>query len=168
MSRTERAYLTHRERSNQKRGDCIFLSISASIPFNPSHTHRNEQYRLLLKSAGIVGPVSRFFNDTSAPEHKDTETLGRAMFENESFEEWSNVYKSNTFSIYFVTMAFLGLLAKGSEDSKEYTSCVVNITSISGVIKVAQCHVSSPACSIHLFISSFSLHIHLSCINQLD
>ncbi|KAH8104837.1 short-chain dehydrogenase [Cristinia sonorae] len=108
---------------------------------------------VLVNNAGITGPVSRFFNDTTAPEHKDAETLGRAMFEHESFEEWANVYKSNTFSIYFVTMAFLGLLAKGSEDTEGYTSCVVNITSISGIIKVAQCHFgynSAKAAASHL------------------
>lgn len=73
------------------------------------------------------------------------------MFDNESFDAWADVYRTNTFSIYFVTMAFLGLLAKGSEETEGYTSCVVNITSISGVIKVAQCHVSA---EIH-FLGSF-------------
>lgn len=93
-------------------------------------------------SAGITGPVSKFFNDLSSPEHKDPETLGRALFESESFEAWSDVYTFNTFSVFFVTTAFLGLLAKGSEDQPGYTSSVVNITSISALMKLAQNHVS--------------------------
>ena len=93
-------------------------------------------------SAGITGPVSRFLNDLSSPEHKDAETLGRALFENESFEAWTDVYRVNTFSAFFVTTAFLGLLAKGSDDKPGYTSSVVNITSISGLMKLAQNHVS--------------------------
>ena len=92
-------------------------------------------------SAGQTGPVSPFLENTSGPEHKDPETLGRAMFDNESLEEWADVYKINTFSIYFVTTAFLGLLAKGSADVPGHTSIVVNVTSISGIIKLAQNHV---------------------------
>lgn len=114
-------------------------------------------------SAGIVGPVSRFFNDTSAPQHQDAETLGRAMFE-ESTDGWSDVYRSNTLPIYFVTMAFLGLLAKGSEDTQGYTSCVVNITSISGIIKVAQCHVRGSIPSFHFLLSSCPC----CCMNEHD
>lgn len=92
-------------------------------------------------SAGQVGPVSGFFNDMSAPQHKDPGALGRALFENESFEEWSDLYRINTFSIFFVTTAFLGLLAKGAEDHQVLKASVVNITSISAIMRLAQCHV---------------------------
>lgn len=92
-------------------------------------------------SAGQTGPLSKFFNDLSAPQHQSPETLGQAMFENESFEGWADLYTINSSSIFFVTMAFLGLLAKGSEDRAGYTSCVINISSISGSWKLAQNHV---------------------------
>lgn len=85
--------------------------------------------------------MSLFFNDLNAPQHKDPESLGNALFQNESFEEWGSLYTINTFSIFFVTTAFLGLLAKGSADREGFTASVVNITSISGVIKLAQDHV---------------------------
>ncbi|KAI0795276.1 NAD(P)-binding protein [Irpex lacteus] len=108
---------------------------------------------ILVNNAGQVGPVSRFFNDLSAPEHQSPETLGEALFNNESYEQWSQVYTINSASIFFVTTAFLGLLAKGSEDNKEYPSSVVNITSISGHMKLAQNHFaynSSKAAASHL------------------
>ena len=108
-------------------------------------------------SAGITGPVSRFLNDLSSPEHKDAETLGRALFENESFEAWTDVYRVNTFSAFFVTTAFLGLLAKGGDDKPGYTSSVVNITSISGLMKLAQNHVSE---SLNLNEDPSNAHIH--------
>lgn len=85
--------------------------------------------------------MSPFLEDPNAPERKDAETLGQALFDNESFEAWSDLYQINLFSIFFVSTAFLGLLAKGSEDSEGYWSSIVNITSISGVIKLAQNHV---------------------------
>jgi NAD(P)-dependent dehydrogenase (short-subunit alcohol dehydrogenase family) len=75
-----------------------------------------------------------------APERQNAETLGLGLF-NESLDGWKDLYVINTFSVFFVTTAFLGLLAKGSEDVQGYWSNVVVITSISGVIKVAQNHV---------------------------
>ncbi|KAJ2913924.1 hypothetical protein MD484_g6488, partial [Candolleomyces efflorescens] len=108
---------------------------------------------ILVNNAGQVGPVSPFLGDPNAPERKDAETLGQALFDNESFEAWSDLYQINLFSIFFVSTAFLGLLAKGSEDSEGYWSSIVNITSISGVIKLAQnhfCYNSSKAAVGHL------------------
>lgn len=102
-------------------------------------------HSLGLCSAGQTGPLSRFFNDMDAPEHQSAETLGRALFDNESFEAWSQVYTINSSSIFFVTTAFAGLLAKGSEDQAGYQSCVVNISSISGHMKLAQNHVCTLA-----------------------
>jgi len=90
-------------------------------------------------SAGQVGPVSRFLNRKDAPEHADPETLGMAMFSEQTSEQWAKLYEINVFSMYFVTTAFLGLLAKGST---QYSSVVINITSVSGSMKLAQEHVS--------------------------
>jgi NAD(P)-dependent dehydrogenase (short-subunit alcohol dehydrogenase family) len=85
----------------------------------------------------------------SDPEHQDAETLGTALFTNESFEAWSSVYQINTFSIFFVTTALLGLLVEGSKERGNYTSSVINITSISGVIKLAQDHVCVELYHVH-------------------
>ncbi|GJE88537.1 NAD(P)-dependent dehydrogenase [Phanerochaete sordida] len=114
---------------------------------------REGKLHILVNNAGQSGPVSKFFNDMTAPEHQSAETLGQAMFKNESFEAWAELYSINSSSIFFVTMAFLGLLAKGSEDRANYTSCVVNITSISGLWKLAQnhfCYNSAKAAATHL------------------
>ena len=92
-----------------------------------------------IPSAGQVGPVYEFFNQKNAPEHADPETLGMALFNKQTSEQWAKLYEINTFSIYFVTTAFLGLLAKGGSD---YSSVVINITSVSGITKLSQRHVS--------------------------
>ncbi|KAI0084777.1 NAD(P)-binding protein [Irpex rosettiformis] len=108
---------------------------------------------ILINNAGQVGPVSRFFNNLSSPEHESPEKLGDALFNNESFEQWAQLYTINSSSIFFVTTALLGLLAKGSEDNKQYPSSVVNISSISGYMKLAQNHFaynSSKAAVSHL------------------
>jgi len=108
---------------------------------------------ILVNNAGQVGPISYFLNDPSAPERKDPETLGLALFNNESYKQWGDLYSINTFPIFFVTTAFLGLLAKGSADKVDYTSCVINTTSISGLMKLAQNHFaynSAKAAASHL------------------
>ena len=61
------------------------------------------------------------------------------MFSEQTSEQWAKLYEINVFSMYFVTTAFLGLLAKGSA---QYSSVVINITSVSGSMKLAQEHVS--------------------------
>ncbi|KAH8825048.1 NAD(P)-binding protein [Flagelloscypha sp. PMI_526] len=106
---------------------------------------------ILVNNAGQVGPTSHFFRD---PQNNDAEALGEAYFNNESFEDWSQLYQINTFSLWFTTMAFLGLLEKGTKDiGGDFIAGVVNITSISGVIKQAQdhfCYNSSKSAASHI------------------
>ncbi|KAF8895467.1 short-chain dehydrogenase [Infundibulicybe gibba] len=114
---------------------------------------KHGRIHILVNNAGQVGPTSDFLGDASAPERKDAETLGQALFDNESPEAWGELYSINTFPIFHVTTAFLGLLDKGAQDVEESTSSVINITSMSGVIKVAQNHFaynSAKAAASHL------------------
>lgn len=85
--------------------------------------------------------MSSEFNQPSPTAPKKAEEVSQYLFNNESFEEWSALYSINTFSIYFTTVAFLELLDKGSQDKPGFTSNVINITSISGLMKLAQRHV---------------------------
>lgn len=96
-----------------------------------------------------------------APERQNTESLGLGLF-NESLDGWQDLYAINTFSIFFVTTAFLGLLAKGSEDIQGYWSNVIVITSISGVIKLAQNHVRLSISTETKKIKS--THVHIVCL----
>ncbi|KAL0960937.1 hypothetical protein HGRIS_005942 [Hohenbuehelia grisea] len=110
---------------------------------------------ILVNNAGQVGPTSPWFGDLSAPQHQDAETLGRALFDHASFEDWGQLYTINTFSIFFVTTAFLGLLEKGTREREQegFLASVINTTSISGVIKLAQdhfCYNSSKGAASHL------------------
>jgi NAD(P)-dependent dehydrogenase (short-subunit alcohol dehydrogenase family) len=116
-------------------------------------SEKEGRLHILVNNAGQVGPVSSFLNDDSAPERKDASTLGQALFDNESFDAWADLYRINTSSIFFVTNAFLGLLDQGSRDKDGYTSSVINITSISGIMKLAQrhfCYNSAKAAASHL------------------
>jgi len=114
---------------------------------------REGKLHILVNNAGQVGPTSPFLGDASSPLRRNAESLGQALFDSESFESWADLYHINTFSIFFMTVAFLGLLERGSEDMPDWTSTVINITSISGLIKVAQEHFaynSAKAAASHL------------------
>ncbi|KAF8550814.1 NAD(P)-binding protein, partial [Imleria badia] len=118
-------------------------------------TLKNDEGKLhiLVNNAGQSGPQSHELNNPSPTTAKKAEEIGQYLFHNESFEEWSSLFSVNTFSVYFMTVAFLELLDKGSQDKPEFTSNVINITSVSGLIKVAQrhfCYNSSKAAASHL------------------
>ncbi|KAH9924724.1 NAD(P)-binding protein [Fomitopsis serialis] len=128
---------------NKGKGSVVPLVMDvtdkASIAAGQKVVQANEgKLHILVNNAGISGPLTPWFNDTSAPQHKDPETLGQAFFDSASYDDWSYVFGVNTFSVHFLTTAFLGLLAKGSEDEELYTSSVINITSLSGSNKLAQ------------------------------
>jgi len=88
-----------------------------------------------------LGPLVDILNNPQAPENANAETIGNALFNDDGQDAWTALYQINTFSIYYMTSAFLGLLDKGSRDVEGYTSSVINITSISGILKIAQRHV---------------------------
>lgn len=50
-------------------------------------------------------------------------------------ENWTETFQTNIVAQFFTTAAFLPLLAKGGESAPSYSSSVVNIASISGVMK---------------------------------
>ncbi|KAG7088243.1 hypothetical protein E1B28_012257 [Marasmius oreades] len=117
---------------------------------------------ILVNNAGQVGPTSLWLGNPDAPERANAETLGNALF-NEDLQGWGDLYAVNVYPVFFMTTAFLGLLDKGSKDDPRWTSNVVNITSMSGVIKLAQdhfCYNSAKGAVTHLSkILSTELHL---------
>ncbi|KAG8773816.1 hypothetical protein FRC12_002304 [Ceratobasidium sp. 428] len=85
---------------------------------------------VLFNNAADTGPVSMFFNSHPAPENKNTETLGSALFDDGSFEKWGGLYTNNVASIFLVTSDFLGLLQKASYTRGAWSASVVNISSV--------------------------------------
>lgn len=69
-------------------------------------------------------------------------------------EAWADTMKTNVTAVYYMSMAFLPLLAKGRNVTPGYTSSVVNITSISGFMKGSSsgqfAYASSKAAATHL------------------
>lgn len=103
---------------------------------------------LLVNNAGISS-ASFETEASSATEMK------RKLFDEKSaqFDDWTDVYRTNVASIYFVSLAFLPLLEKSTQRHQGWSSSIINISSISGMVKTAQHHFSynaSKAAAIHV------------------
>lgn len=103
---------------------------------------------VLVNNAGIDGA-------TVETEAKSAEEFKKNLFDDEkqTFEDWSTIYQTNVASTYFMTTAFLPLLQKSSEIHHGYSGTVINIASISGMVKDPQHHFNynaSKAATIHL------------------
>jgi len=93
---------------------------------------------ILVNNAGQTGPVSPFIYARNS--HMTASSFGDALFESESFEDWADNMSINVSAYYFVSAAFLGLLGAGAESRQGVSSCIVNITSTSGLAKISQDH----------------------------
>jgi len=103
---------------------------------------------ILVNNAGISG-------NTFETEASSAQELKKKLFDPDTatFEDWTSVYRTNVAQLYFMTTAFLPLLQKSSESHQGWHSTVLNITSISGLVKSAQHHFqynASKAAAQHL------------------
>lgn len=110
---------------------------------------REKHLSILINNAGISSSAK----DDTDREHP--EGLKETLFDQDANnpEEWESVYRTNVCQLYFMTAAFLPLLSRGTEAEHGFSSTVINISSISGIVKVSQHHFAyntSKAAAIHL------------------
>ncbi|KAI5887550.1 NAD(P)-binding protein [Schizophyllum commune H4-8] len=118
---------------------------------------------ILVNNAGQSGPRSMWMSDASAPQNGDAEAFGMGLLAEEQGPfpsgtpekkgNWADLFAINTLAPFSVTTAFLGLLAKGSERHGAYSASVINVTSMSGTLKLAQnffAYGASKAATAHL------------------
>lgn len=109
---------------------------------------REECLCILINNAGISGA-------TMQTEAGSAEEMKRNLFDNEksTVEDWTDVYRTNVAQVFFATAAFLPLLEKSSKRFPGWSGTVINISSISGLVKTAQHHFAynaSKGAAIHL------------------
>lgn len=118
---------------------------------------REKAVHILINNAGITNAKSQNTELSDAGQLRDelfpdkekvySQEMGKDVTAN-SFEEWENIFRTNVAQVYYVTSSFLPLLQRGSDvridaarrQSTGYTSSVINISSISGLIKSSQHH----------------------------
>ncbi|SPO28817.1 related to NAD(P)H-dependent oxidoreductase [Ustilago trichophora] len=104
---------------------------------------------ILVNNAGVEGPCTKFPPESVSS--LSAQDLSAAHLSSETFESWDTLFRINTASIFFSTMTFLPLLHASHTD--RWTSAVINITSISGIVKLSQYHYAynaSKAAANHL------------------
>lgn len=109
---------------------------------------KERQLDILINNAGIA-------THSFQTESKTAEEMKQNLFDAKeaTFEDWDDTYRTNVTSIYFMTTAFLPLLQKSTDNNQSWSGCVVNITSISGQVKIMQHHAqynASKAAAIHV------------------
>ncbi|KAK2630563.1 hypothetical protein QTJ16_001383 [Diplocarpon rosae] len=109
---------------------------------------REKRLDILINNAGIAG-------NTQQTEAKTAEEMKKNLFDAEgsTFDDWVNTYRTNVPQLFFMTVAFLPLLQKATESQHGYSSTVINISSISGIVQASQHHFgynASKAAAIHL------------------
>jgi NAD(P)-dependent dehydrogenase (short-subunit alcohol dehydrogenase family) len=113
---------------------------------------KEESLSILVNCAGIPGNNQQTKADKSA---NPAVLMKKNLFDNEdaTFEDWTNTYRTNVPQLFFMTGAFLPLLQKATESTYGYSATVINISSISGIMKSSQNHFgynASKAAAIHL------------------
>ncbi|KIW62771.1 hypothetical protein PV04_10905 [Phialophora macrospora] len=90
---------------------------------------------ILVNNAGIA-------LNTQQTEADSAEEMKKNLFddENETFENWTDTYRTNVPQIFFMTTAFLPLLQAAHKHNDNFSGTVINITSISGIVKTSQHH----------------------------
>lgn len=92
---------------------------------------------ILVNNAGIA-------LESFETEAKSAEEMKKNLFEpeNATFEDWVETYRTNVAANYFMSTAFLPLLAKSTEMHQGWSGTILNISSISGLVKSTQHHPS--------------------------
>ncbi|KAF9871939.1 short-chain dehydrogenase [Colletotrichum karsti] len=103
---------------------------------------------ILVNNAGVSSSPVEVESD-------DAHDMKKSLFDGEKadFADWTDVYKTNVAAVYYVAASFLPLLQKSTDLHDGWSSTIINISSISGMIKKSQHHFSynaSKAAAIHV------------------
>ncbi|VTT56079.1 unnamed protein product [Fusarium fujikuroi] len=89
---------------------------------------------LLVNNAGIAEDDNTKFSSAGEPDMSNAKALSEHFLKTEP-QQWAATLKTNVTGPYYMSMAFLPLLAKGRETTSGYSSQIINVSSISGAMK---------------------------------
>lgn len=68
-------------------------------------------------------------------------------------EDWTSVYNTNAVAPFFLSVGMLPLLQKATERERAWSGTIINISSISGMVRISQGHFgynASKGATVHL------------------
>ncbi|KAK1460812.1 short chain dehydrogenase [Colletotrichum melonis] len=103
---------------------------------------------ILVNNAGVSSAAFEVESDSA-------QDMKASLFDDASadFEDWTETYRTNVAAVFYVAASFLPLLQKSTDKQHGWSGTVINISSISGMIKKSQHHFSynaSKAATIHV------------------
>ncbi|KAI5787559.1 hypothetical protein FPQ18DRAFT_373034 [Pyronema domesticum] len=113
--------------------------------------HEPEGIHLLVNNAGVAPEESTL---NKAPKDMgDLEAVQKWMWGSEQ-KDWEHVFQVNVMAHYYASVAFLPLLSAASKNTPGHSPSIINISSISGILKSSSmgqfAYSSSKAAIIHL------------------
>ncbi|KAL8970247.1 MAG: hypothetical protein Q9183_001610 [Haloplaca sp. 2 TL-2023] len=90
--------------------------------------------QIIAGLAGIARDDNTRFSKAGKFDPKSPDNISEHLMGSES-EQWAETFQTNITAQYFMSAAFLPLLAKGREVTPGYSTSIVNVASISGVMK---------------------------------
>ncbi|KAL8713661.1 MAG: hypothetical protein Q9220_002187 [cf. Caloplaca sp. 1 TL-2023] len=109
--------------------------------------------QLLINNAGIARDYATEFAGNPAPDFQDAVAVSEHFWKSDP-RSWQQNFTTNCMGGYFMSIAFLPLLAKGCDVVPGYSSSVINVTSNSAFLKnTTRGHISygaSKAGFVHL------------------
>ncbi|KAK4505896.1 hypothetical protein PRZ48_003861 [Zasmidium cellare] len=97
-------------------------------------SQKEKWVNLLVNNAGAT---SVDYGPNGAPKGSVKE-ISETMLNNQSFDDWTSIYKINVASYYFTSAAFLPLLVAAREQGYAEAGSILNVSSISGITKESQ------------------------------
>lgn len=86
---------------------------------------------LLVNNAGIARDDSTKYETAGQPDMNDPLAISKHFMKSPE-EAWIETFRTNVTAGFYMSMAFLPLLAKGHGVIPGYTSSIVNVSSVSG------------------------------------
>jgi NAD(P)-dependent dehydrogenase (short-subunit alcohol dehydrogenase family) len=124
------------------------LELAASIAADEP-----DGIQLLVNNAGITTGAATRFDRAGTPDLNDASSISSHFLRSEP-SHWASAFATNTTGGFFMSMAFLPLLAKGHEVIPGYTSSIINSYSNSTLLKHNThghiSYVASKAATLHL------------------
>jgi len=89
---------------------------------------------LLINNAGVAKEKSTTSYSNSSPDFKSPDSIAEHMWKSD-FSNFQDTFETNITAQFFTAAAFIPLLGKGRESIKGYSPSIINVTSISGIMK---------------------------------
>ncbi|KAF1941003.1 short chain dehydrogenase/reductase [Clathrospora elynae] len=151
-----KVYITSRREEVLKKADELYNSSPGQIIHlqgDVSDKADPKGIQILVNNAGIARDDNKKFSSAGQPDMEDPQAISDHLLKSQP-ENWADTMKTNVSSIFWMSMTFLPLLAKGGKVTPGYTSSIINVSSISGSMKGSSngqfSYATSKAAATHL------------------